>query len=133
MFKTKGVFTKEQKIQIGKRLIIPEISKMNKRNLNKNIEYINERISSKLINNSILIAILWNLIFIFIIFSFSSSLFSFSQTTRKNLLSLTKIKQYLSDLMENIYQAFAFSFQIVLLKHEGYTNFDISRIIYNSM
>ena len=130
MFKTKGVFTKEQKIQIGKRLIIPEISKMNKRNLNKNLEYINERISSKLINNSILIAILWNLIFIFIIFSFSSSLFSFSQTTRKNLLSLTKIKQYLSDLMENIYQAFAFSFQIVLLKHEGYTNFDISRELY---
>ena len=130
MYKTKGVFTKEQKIQLGKRLIIPEISKMNKRNLNKNKDYINERITPKIINNSIFMGIFWNLCLIFIIFSYGSSIFSYCQETRDNLFSLTKIKQYLSDLMENIYQAYSFSFQIVLLQHEGYTNYDISREEY---
>ena len=130
MYKTKGVFTKEQKIQLGKRLIIPEISKMNKRNLNKNMDYINERITPKLINNSILMGIFWNLFFIFIIFSYASTIFSYCKDTRENLFSLTKIKQYLSNLMENIYQAYSFSFQIVLLQHKGYTNYDISREAY---
>ena len=85
MYKTKGVFTKEQKIQLGKRLIIPEISKMNKRNLNKNMDYINERITPKLINNSILMGIFWNLFFIFIIFSYASTIFSYCKDTRENL------------------------------------------------
>ena len=130
MYKTKGVFTKEQKIQIGKRFIIPEITKMNKRNLDKNKDYINERIAPKFINNTILMGILWNLVIIFIILSFSSLVFSYCQQTRNNLLSLTKIKKYLSDLMENIYQAYSYSFQIVLLKHERYTNYDLSREEY---
>ena len=130
IFQMKGALTQEQKIQIGKRYIIPEINKMNKKRLSKNMDYINERLTPKMINNSILMGIIWNIITILYLISVSSSLFSKCQFNRKTLLSLTKINQYLSDLIENIYQGYSFSFQIVLLQHQGYINYDIPKEDY---
>ena len=115
--------TKEEKIQIGKELIYPEIKRRNQLFYIKNKSYFYQKIYSKNLSKSIIILIFTELFHIIVISFLGLIFFIIIKKNDKTLHNIILTTKYLINLSENINHIFSFSFFLVLIQNEKYINY----------
>ena len=114
--------TQEEKIQMGKELVIPEIKRKNQLFYIKNKSYFYEKIYSKNLSKSIIILILTELFHIIVISILGFIFFIVIEKNEKTLHSIILITKYLIDLSENTNSIFYYSLYLLILQNEKYNN-----------
>ena len=125
--------TKEEKIQIGKELVYPQIKRRNQLFYIKNKSYFYQKIYSKNLSKSILILMFTELFHIIVIALSGLIFFIFIKKNDGTLHNIILVTKYLIDLSENINHIFSFSFFLVLIQNEKYINYIAPKeIVMNS-